>query len=175
MKTLEHLSLLISEEKIQNRIKELAKEINEEFKNEDITAICVLKGAVMFFTDLVKYLESPLQMEFIRLSSYGSASSSSGKIHAVDLSLPNLNQKNVLIIEDIVDTGLTAEFLIKYINDNFSPKKIKLCSLLNKKCYRKIDIDADYIGFEVGDNFVVGYGLDGDGYYRNLPYIAEVK
>lgn len=169
---IEDLKVLFSEEQLQTRIKELAKEMNEFYAGEEVTAICVLKGAVMFATDLVRYLDMPLKMEFIRLSSYGSSTTTSGKVNAVDIQLPNLNDKNVLIIEDIVDTGLTAKFLIDFMNCNFNAKSIKFCSLLDKKITRKVDIEPDYYGFEVDDKFVVGYGLDYDGLYRNLKYIG---
>ncbi len=166
------LKVLFSEEQLQTRIKELADELNELYAGKEVVAICVLKGAVMFATDLVKHLDMPVQMEFIRLSSYGSGTKSSGKVNAVDISLPSLNGKNVLIIEDIVDTGLTAKFLIDFINANFKTKSTKFCSLLDKKITRKTDIEPDFYGFEVDDRFVVGYGLDYNGYFRNLRYIG---
>jgi hypoxanthine phosphoribosyltransferase len=111
-------------------------------------------------------------MEFIRLSSYGSSTTTTGKVNAIDISLPDLNGKNVLIIEDIVDTGLTAKFLIDFIKSNFYVKSLKFCSFLNKKARRETDIEPDYYCYDIDDRFVVGYGLDYDGYYRNLPYIA---
>lgn len=166
------LTVLFSENEIQTRVKELAGEINNLYKNEEIYAICVLKGAVMFAVDLVKHLNMPVKMEFIRLSSYGHGTTSSGKVHAVDISLPDLNDKNVLIIEDIVDTGLTAKFLIDLINSNFKTKTTKFCSLLDKKTSRVANIEPDYYGFEVDDKFLVGYGLDDEGYCRNLTYIG---
>ena len=166
------LKILYSEEDIQNKIKELAQKMNEFYNGEEVTVVCVLKGAVMFATDLVKHLNMPIQMEFIRLSSYGSSLTTSGKVNAVDIKLPDLNNKNVLIVEDIVDTGLTAKFLIDFMNMNFHVKTLKFCSLLDKKITRKIDIEPDFYGFEVDDRFVVGYGLDYEGYYRNLPYIG---
>lgn len=169
---IEELQVLFSEEKLQNRVKELANELNELYKGEEITVVCVLKGAVMFATDLIKHLNMPLQIEFIRLSSYGSSTTTSGKVNAVDIRLPDLNDKNVLIIEDIVDTGLTAKFLMDFMHCNFNTKSIKFCSLLDKKETRKIDIEPDYYGFDIDNKFVVGYGLDFDGYYRNLKYIA---
>lgn len=167
-----NLTVLFTEQEIQSRIKELAKEINEQYNNEEITTICVLKGAVMFATDLVKHLNMPVKMEFIRLSSYGHGTTSSGKVNAVDISLPDLNNKNVLIIEDIVDTGITAKFLIDFINSNFKTKTTKFCSLLDKKISRCTDIAPDYYGFEVDDKFLVGYGLDDEGYCRNLTFIG---
>jgi hypoxanthine phosphoribosyltransferase len=166
------LKVLYSENQIQEKIKEIASKMNALYNGEEVTVICVLKGAVMFATDLVKYLNMPIQMEFIRLSSYGSSLTTSGKVNAVDIKLPDLNNKNVLIVEDIVDTGLTAKFLVDFMHMNFHVKSLKFCSLLDKKVTRKIDIEPDFYGFEVDDKFVVGYGLDYDGYYRNLPYIG---
>lgn len=169
---IEDLKILFSEEQIQNKIKELAEEMNTFYKGEEVYAICVLKGAVLFAVDLIKHLDMPVKMEFIRLSSYGSGTTSSGKVNAVDISLPDLNGKNVLIIEDIVDTGLTAKFLLDFMDCNFRTKSTKFCSLLDKKVTRKTDIEPDYYGFEIDDKFVVGYGLDYNGYYRNLRYIG---
>ncbi|MBP3925090.1 hypoxanthine phosphoribosyltransferase [bacterium] len=172
---LEDLKVLFSEEQIQTRIKELAGEMNEFYKGEEVYAICVLKGAVMFAVDLVKHLDMPLKMEFIRLSSYAGGTKTTGKVNAVDISLPDLNGKNVLVIEDIVDTGLTAKFLIDFIQCNFKTKSTKFCSLLDKKITRKVDVEPDYYGFDIDDKFVVGYGLDYEGYYRNLKYIGYAE
>lgn len=171
MKT-EDLKVLFSEEQLQKRIKELADEMNSFYNGEEVIAICVLKGAVMFATDLVKHLNMPLKMEFIRLSSYGTGFNTSGKVNAVDISLPDLNGKNVLIIEDIVDTGLTAKFLMDFMHTNFHTKSTKFCSLLDKKISRRTEIEPDYYGFEIDDKFVVGYGLDYEGYMRNLRFIG---
>ena len=172
MYKIENLKVLYSEEQLKKRIAEVASDLNNFYKGEEVTAICVLKGAVMFATELVKHLDMPLKIEFIRISSYGNSTSTSGKVNAVDLTLPDLNRKNVLIIEDIVDTGLTAKFLVDFINNNFNLKSLKFCSLLNKKITRKVDIEPDNYCFEVDDRFVVGFGLDYDGYYRNLRYIG---
>lgn len=166
---------LYSEADIQRRVKELAEKIDIDYKDEEVYIICVLKGSVMFTVDLVKCLTVPVKMEFIRLSSYGSSTVSSGRVNTVDISLPDLNSKNVLIIEDIIDTGLTAKFLLDFIDNNFHTKSTKFCSLLDKKCFRKTAIEADYIGFEIDDKFVIGYGLDYDGEHRNLPYIGYVE
>ncbi len=168
------LKVLFTEEQIQAKIKELAVEMNKFYNGEEVYAICVLKGAVMFAVDLVKHLNMPLKMEFIRLSSYGTGMTTTGKVNAVDISLPDLNGKNVLIIEDIVDTGLTAKFLMDFMHCNFKTKSTKFCSLLDKKITRKVDIEPDYYGFEIDDKFLVGYGLDYEGYYRNLRYIGYV-
>lgn len=169
---LSDINVLISEEQIQARIKEVAKELNELYKGEEICVICVLKGAVMFAIDLVKHLDMPLSMEFIRLSSYGHATETSGKVNAVDIKLPDLNNKNVLIVEDIVDTGLTAKFLLDFIDCNFHTKSTKFVSLLDKKMTRKTNVEPDYYCFDIDDKFVVGYGLDYDGLYRNLKFIG---
>jgi len=169
---LSDINVLFTEEQIKSRIKELAANMNDFYKGEEVCAICVLKGAVMFATELVKELNMPLKMEFIRLSSYGASTATSGKVNAVDIKLPDLNDKNVLIIEDIVDTGLTAKFLLDFIHCNFKTKSTKFASLLDKKIFRRTSIEPDYAGFQVDDKFLVGYGLDYDGYYRNLKYIG---
>lgn len=169
------LKILFSKEIIQEKIKELAEKLNLVYENQELYLICVLKGSVMFMVDLSKYLKMPLRMEFIRLSSYGSGFTSTGKVSAVDIALPDLNNKNVLIIEDIIDTGHTAKFLIDFINHNFKTKSLKFCSLLDKKCKREVDVDADFYCFEIDNKFLVGYGLDYDGYYRNIPYIGYVE
>ena len=169
------LKILLDETKIQTEIKKLAAILNDEYKNEELYLVCVLKGSVMFMTDLSKYLDMPFKMEFIRLSSYGNGFKSSGKVNAVDISLPDLNGKNILIVEDIVDTGHTAKFLVDFINHNFKPKNLKFCSLLDKKIKREVVFEPDYYVFEIDDKFLVGYGLDYEGYYRNLPYIGYIK
>lgn len=174
MITEQDLKVLHSAEEIQDGIAKLGVKLNNDYGNDELYVICVLKGSVMFMVDLTKHLKMPLKMEFIRLSSYGSAFTSSGKVNAVDISLPDLNNKNVLIVEDIIDTGHTAKFLVDFINLNFKTKSLKFCSLMDKKIKREVDIDADYYCFEVDDKFLVGYGLDYDGYYRNLPYIGYI-
>lgn len=169
------IKVLFTEEDIQTRIKELAKELNKEYAGQELYAICVLKGSVMFMVDFLKHITIPTRMEFIRLSSYGSNYTSTGEIHAVDLSLPDLNGKNVIIIEDIVDTGHTAQFLTTYLKHHFKMKSYKFISLLDKKCRREVEIEPDMYGFEIDDKFLVGYGLDYDGFYRNLTYVGYVE
>ncbi len=169
------IKVLFTEEDIQTRIKELAKELNKEYAGQKLYAICVLKGSVMFMVDFLKHITVPTRMEFIRLSSYGSNYTSTGEIHAVDLSLPDLNGKNVIIIEDIVDTGHTAQFLTTYLKHHFKMKSYKFISLLDKKCRREVEIEPDMYGFEIDDKFLVGYGLDYDGFYRNLTYVGYVE
>lgn len=172
-KDIKDLKVLISEDEIQQKLKILAAKVEKSFdKDETIYVICVLKGSVMFCADLVKHINNPVQMEFIRISSYGNETKSSNNLQAIDLTLPNLAEKNVLILEDIIDTGLTARFLTDLFKIKHHPKKLLFVSLLNKKCARQIDIEPDLYGFEIDDKFVVGYGLDYKGYYRNLPYIG---
>lgn len=174
MITEKDLKVLYTEDEIQNAIKKLGDKINIDYKDEELFLVCVLKGAVMFMVDLSKHLKMPVDMEFIRLSSYGSGFTSTGKVNAVDISLPDLNGKNVLIIEDIIDTGHTARFLMDFMKHNFKAKSVKFCSLLDKRVKREVDIDPDYYGLDVDDKFLVGYGLDYDGFYRNLPYIGYI-
>lgn len=169
------ITTLLTEKEIQNKILELSTVINNIYQEEELYLICVLKGSVMFMTDLAKRLTMPVKMEFIRVSSYGSQTISSGKVNPIDINLPDLNDKNVLIVEDIIDTGYTAEFLINYMKNNYKVKTLKFCTLLNKKSRRKTDIEADFCCFEIDDKYVVGYGLDADGCYRNLPYVGYIE
>lgn len=164
---------LYSEAAIQKRIKELANEINDTFpKGEELVVIAVLAGSILFASDLIKRLHNPIQFEFVRLSSYGNDQKSCGKVKPVDLTLPSVEGKNVLLVEDIVDTGLTANFMLDYIKLQHKPASLKFAALLDKTCARKNDVIIDFVGFEVDDKFVVGYGLDYMGYFRNLPYIG---
>ena len=169
---LSDIKVLFDENEIRTKVKEIANKLNEYYKDEEVCIVCVLKGAVIFATDLVRELTMPLTMEFIRLSSYGHSTASSGKVNAVDIKLPDLTGKNVLIVEDIIDTGLTAKFLLDFIALNFKTKSTKFVSLLDKKCSRQSDVEADYYCFEIDDKFVVGYGLDYDSKFRNLKFIG---
>lgn len=175
MNDLKNFKVLFTEAEIQTRIQELADEINKFYDGEEIYVVCVLKGAVLFCTDLIRNLTMPLKLEFIRLASYHGGHTSTGKINAVDISLPDLNDKNVLIVEDIIDTGHTAKFLLDFIELNFHTKTTKFCSLLDKKIKRAVSVEPDFYGFEAGDNFLIGYGFDDNGYYRNLRDIGELR
>jgi len=167
------LKILIDKNTLSKRIEEVANEINSIYpKNETLNLICVLKGAVMFFTELIKHLKMPVKMEFISLSSYGNDTKSKGNVTSFNLALPKYDNENVLIIEDIIDTGLTMDFLIKFINKNCNTKNIKLAALFDKKCARKYNIKPDFSAFDVDDKFIVGFGLDYQGLYRNLDYIG---
>ncbi len=169
----EDLVELFSKEQIQCRIEQVACQINQDFsQGESICVICVLKGAVLFACDLIKHIDMSTHFEFIRLESYGNSQSSSGEVKSVSMALPDLTGRNVLVVEDIVDTGLTAQFLLNYIKMNYQTNMLKLVSLLDKKCARVHDVQTDYYCFEIDDKFVVGYGLDYNGYFRNLPYVG---
>ena len=165
---------LYSEKEIDYRVKELSKELYSIYKKEEVVFICTLKGAVFFACDLLKKYKGEARIEFLRVSSY-KGKTSTGKIELnLSISKENIEGKNVIIIEDIVDTGHTLKFLKGYISD-MNPKTLKICTLLDKKSRREVDIDADYVGFEVEDLFVIGYGLDYDQKYRNLPYIGVIE
>lgn len=169
------LKILYTRKQVQERVKSLAKVISQDYKkinSKSILIISVLKGAFMFTSDLIREIKFPVQLEFVRISSYGSQKYSTGKIDAPLLMLPNLNSKDVLIVEDIVDSGRTISFLKEYIRDQFKPKSLKVVSLLNKEARREVDAKADYVGFDVDDYFLVGYGLDSAEEYRHLPYLA---
>lgn len=166
--------VLFDEETLQLKIKELGEKITKDYKGRDLVVVCILKGAVMFVTDLVKRIDLPLKMDFMAVSSYGNATKSSGVVRI----LKDLNEeicgKDVLIVEDIIDTGLTLSYLIEILGKR-NPKSIQLCTLLDKPDHRTVDLDIKYTGFDCPDEFVVGYGLDYAELYRNIPYIFVLK
>lgn len=160
----------IETEKLQQRIKELGTQISQDFKGESVVMVGVLNGSFIFLSDLVRTMKLPVQIEFVSLSSYeGTESTGQVRFH-LDVK-QNLEGKNVVIVEDIVDTGLTIEFLLKHFKLK-NPKSLKLCSLLRKKARLKTEVAIDYLGFDIEDKFVIGYGLDFNGNYRELPYIG---
>ena len=165
---------LFSKKELDVRVKEISKELYKEYGKKEVVFICTLKGAVFFACDLLKNYKGNARMEFLRASSY-SGTESTGKIELnLSISKDNIENKDVIIIEDIVDTGRTLKFLKEYIND-MNPSSLKICTLLNKPSRRVVEIDADYVGFEIEDLFVVGYGLDYNQQYRNLPYIGVME
>ena len=165
---------LIDRKTVENRIKELAKQIEKDYAGEEVYCVGLLKGSVVFLSDLVKEINSPVIIDFMSVSSYGSETVSSGDVKILKDTDLDLRGKHVLIVEDIIDTGLTLEHVIKYFKESKGVKTLKTCTLLSKPERRKVNIDIDYIGFDVPDKFVIGYGLDYDQKYRNLPYIAVV-
>lgn len=168
------IDVLIDSEKLQERIKEMALEIKRDYKDEEVIFCSVLKGAVFFTVDLMKNYDGICQLDVVRVSSYV-GENSTGKI---DLKIPlnkeHIENKNIIIVEDIVDTGRTYDYLVKYIKE-MNPKSVKTCVMLDKPSRRVVDFKADYVGFTIDDLFVVGYGLDYDEAYRNLPYIGYIK
>ncbi len=168
-----NLEVLIDEEKLSKRVEEIANQIEMDYQNEDIVLLCILKGSIFFFTDLAKKINKDVFLDFIQVSSY-EGTKSSGKINLRLDVRDSLERKNVIIVEDIIDTGRTLKYLLDHIK-SLNPKSIKLCTLLDKPEKRIEDIKVDYVGFQIPDEFIVGYGLDCDEKYRNLPYIGCLK
>ena len=169
---MDKIDVLISAEAIAVRLDELADEINAEFSGNNVTVICVLKGAFMFATDMVRRLTFPVDVDFMQLSSYH-ATESTGKV-AVNLDVGDISGKNVLVLEDIVDTGASLQFLHNHLSAK-GPAKLKICTLLDNPARRKVfDLTPDFTGFVIPNKFVVGYGLDFNQKYRNLPYIGFI-
>jgi len=167
------LDPLLSRKQIESIVRDLADRISKDYDKREVVLICILKGAFMFFSDLVRHLRMPLQIDFVRLASYGSEMKSAGKIEITkDVETP-LEGKDVLIIEDIIDSGRTLLFLKDWIS-LANPRSVKICALLDKKARREVEIDGDYIGKEIEDVFIVGYGIDFNEAYRNLPEIYYV-
>ena len=166
--------ILFTSDQIEARVKQLAAEIREDYLGKSPLLVGILKGSFMFMADLVRLLDFPLEVEFIRLSSYGKGRESSGKIKVVQGLRSKVKGRDVLVIEDIVDTGLTISFLLDYLR-NKKPASLKLCSLTNKPSRRQTPVTIDYLGFTVPDKFLVGYGLDWDEKFRNLPDICVLE
>ena len=166
--------ILFSRKEIAATVKRLAAEINRDYRGKNPLLIAILKGSFIFMADLVRLLDFPLEVDFIRLSSYGSGRESSGKIKVVrGLSTP-VKGRDVLVIEDIVDTGLTVAFLLDYLRKK-RPSSLKLCALTDKPSRRRVPLAIDYLGFTVPNKFLVGYGLDWDEKFRNLPDICVIE
>jgi hypoxanthine phosphoribosyltransferase len=166
--------VLISEEEIQNKVRELGSQLTEEYKDRFPLAIGVLKGATLFMADLLKRIDTQLEMDFMDVSSYGKSTVSSGEVKIIKDLDASVEGRDILIIEDIIDSGLTLSYLVELFYYR-KAKSVKIVTLLDKPTGRKADIHADYIGFIVPDAFVVGYGLDYAEKYRNLPYIGILK
>ena len=168
------LHVLISEEEIRRRIQELGAQIARDYQGKDMIAVCVLKGSFPFFADLVRAIDLPLECDFLGLSSYGSATRTSGVVKITSDLTRAIGDKNVLVVEDIVDTGLTMNYLLENLWTR-RPASVKVCSLLYKPANTVLDVPIDYLGFTIEDRFVIGYGLDLDQKYRNLPYIGYLE
>ena len=164
----------LSEEKVAKRIAEMGEEISKVYGDETVCLICILKGSIFFTVELAKRMTSPVELEFMSVSSYGADTKSSGVVKIVkDLDV-SIEGKHVLVVEDIIDSGRTLSYLLQNLQTR-KPKSLRLCTLLDKPERRVVDVNVDYVGFEIPDEFVVGYGLDYDQKYRNLPYIGYVE
>ena len=164
---------LLSQEQIASIVTDLADRISEDYQHKELVLVCVLKGAFMFLSDLIRRLRIPVHVDFVRLTSYGSGTKSSGRVEITKDIEISIEGKEVLIIEDIIDSGRTVQFLKDRLALS-SPNSVKVCTLLDKKARREIKMEADYVGKEIGNVFVVGYGIDFDEAYRNLPEICYV-
>ncbi len=170
----EKVRVMIPEEEVDAKIRQIGEQISKDYAGKQVHLVCVLKGGSFFMCELAKRITVPVSLDFMSVSSYGSETKSSGVVRIVkDLDEP-LKGKNVIVIEDIVDSGRTLSYLMEMLKDR-GPESIKLCTLLDKPDRRVIDVHVDYTGFEIPDEFVVGYGLDYDQKYRNLPYIGVVE
>ncbi len=174
MKTSDELKQVISSEDLARRVKELGDQITRDYQDKELVVIGILKGAFIFMADLVRHIDLPISIDFVRLQSYGSSTSSSGQISITkDIELP-ISARHVLVVEDIIDTGYT----LRYLKDMLAlhhTASVKICCLIDKKERRKVDVDADYVGFEIQKGFLVGYGLDYDEQYRHLPGIYHLN
>ena len=169
-----HINVLLSEEEVDKKIKELGEQISKDYEGKEVHLVCVLKGGSFFMCELAKRITVPVSLDFMSVSSYGGDTKSSGVVKIVkDLDEP-LAGKNVLVVEDIIDSGRTLSYLLELLKDR-KPESLKLCTLLDKPERRVVDVNIDYTAFQVPDEFVVGYGLDYDQKYRNLPYIGVVE
>lgn len=166
--------VLIQTHEIQSRIAELGKQITEDYKGESLVLVCVLKGAFLFMADLCRHINLPMNTEFMAISSYGHATKSSGVVRILKDLNECIEDRNVLIVEDIVDTGLTLSYLVDLLATRH-PRSLKVCTLCSKPQCHKREVKIDYCGFELPSEFAVGYGLDYKDFYRNLPFIGILK
>src|SRR6056297_3132152 len=166
--------IMISEDEIKNKVKELGEKITDDYRGRDLVVICVLKGAIMFVSDLIKEIKIPLAIDFMAVSSYGNSTKSSGVVRIIKDLDQSIEGKDVLIVEDIIDSGLTLSYLLDNLKSR-DPNSMEICTLLDKPANREADVDTKYVGFEIKDEFVVGYGLDYAEKFRNIPYIFVLK
>lgn len=162
----------ITAKQIAARVAELGAEITRDYEGRDLHVICVLNGAFLFTADLVRHIELPITIDFLAVSSYGTGTETSGEVRLVKDLSSSLRGRDILVVEDIVDTGLTLNYLLGYLG-NHEPASIRVASLLSKPARRRVDVEADYLGFTVEDAFVLGYGLDDEDRYRNLPFVTS--
>jgi len=166
--------ILITEKQIQERTRELGRQISKDYEGQDLVLVCVLKGAITFLADLMREITIAHSIDFMAISSYGASTESSGIVRILKDLDTNVEGRNVLIVEDIIDTGRTLNYITRNLQTRH-PKSLRICTLLNKPSRRQIDISVDYVGFEIPNKFVIGYGLDFAEIYRSLPYIGVLK
>jgi hypoxanthine phosphoribosyltransferase len=166
--------ILVDEQKIKEVVEELGNKITKYYNGKELMVICILKGAVVFFSDLIRNIKVPMTIDFMAVSSYGVLTESSGAVQIIKDIETSIEGKHLLIVEDIVDTGLTLKYLINILNAR-GAASIKTCTFLDKPARRKVDVQVDFIGLSIPDAFVVGYGLDYAESYRHLPYVAVLK
>jgi hypoxanthine phosphoribosyltransferase len=167
--------VLITEEELQARIADLGKAISADYRGKDLLAVCILRGAAIFLSDLTRQITIPHEMDFMAVSSYGGTRTESSGVVRILMDLTtNIEGRDVLIVEDIVDSGLTLSYIIDNLKTR-RPASLRTCALLNKQERREVDVPLDYVGFDIPDKFVIGYGLDYDEKYRNLPFIGVLK
>lgn len=169
-----NISVYLTEEQISERVKKMGEQISRDYGDEPVYLICILKGSMFFTCELAKRITSPVEIDFMSVSSYGAGTSSSGVVKIGKDLDTTIEGKNVLVIEDIIDSGRTLSYLLDVLKRR-NPNSVKLCTLLDKPDRRVVDVDVEYTGFTIPDEFVVGYGLDYDEKYRNLPYIGVLK
>ena len=165
--------MLVESDALQQRVRELGAEISTDYADRDLILVCVLKGAVFFLADLMRAIEIPCEVDFMAVASYGSATDSSGVVRILKDLDTVIEGRDVLIVEDIVDSGLTLSYLMRNLRGR-GPRSLEVCALLTKPDRRKVELPARYIGFEIADRFAIGYGLDHAERYRNLPYVASL-
>ena len=168
------VKVMIDQETVEKRIRTLAEQINQDYAGKSVHLICILKGSVFFTCELAKYITVPVTIDFMSVSSYGNGSVSTGRVKILKDTDESIEGKNVLVVEDIIDSGNTLFFLLKVMKAR-KPASVKLITLLDKPDRREVPVEVDYTGFEIPDKFVVGYGLDYAQKYRNLPYIGEIE
>ncbi|HUO73429.1 MAG TPA: hypoxanthine phosphoribosyltransferase [Solirubrobacteraceae bacterium] len=166
--------ILVPAEDLEHRVRELAADISRDYAGKDLVLIGVLKGAVFFLSDLMRHIEIPVEVDFMAVASYGSATKSSGVVRILKDLDAVIEGRDVLIVEDIVDSGLTLQYLLRNLAGR-NPSSLEVCALLIKPERRKVDLKTRYVGFEIPNRFAIGYGLDYDERYRNLPYVAALK
>ncbi|MBO4594914.1 MAG: hypoxanthine phosphoribosyltransferase [Clostridia bacterium] len=169
---MENYRILLTEEQIQKRVKELGEQITKDYKDKHPLFICMLKGAIVFFSDIIRNVKIPVEMDFARLSSYRNGTVS-GEMQMINDITAEVKGKDVIIVEDIVDSGKTLSYFCELLKKK-EPASIKICAFSDKKERREVDIEADYVGFDIPNVFVIGYGLDYAEKYRELPFLAEV-